>query len=702
MPSKPPAITKEFIAALGRPRKTLKTASGVGETAQVIGQGTAREVVDLLTKRSIPLTAEAREAVLHEMQTVNILVARVGSRQALQRSLTRLEASAHEAQIKFEESLQRAARHKKFFGEVPARVIQDLLLTFEVLLNSRRFVRTVRAQPQMSAPIGPARPAPVPPTSTGAPPPTSPGPVQPKTPEQEQREKELEELEEQLRRSKEQHKNQHQAFDPVMEQLKELMRKMGVETGLNDSAPPNPKGPQFPPEHRKEFSPSMDERNAVKEGEEAPEPWFTIEPPLRGYFRQTVFDSFNKENVTWREDNTERPYPTVSVPRQHTLRGSIGGKIALPLPAGYLIDYTSLEPADSIKMTYDEEHGVTYLESSKPQPFSVAFGRHNIASAGKVQAPAAYHSEDIITGDLCSETFAFLTSVSGLSPQARAKAIAEYVQEFLEYSNDSTFNFIYKSNPETYFQKIEEFKKVDCDVASTYFVGLCRRAGIPARLVVGHSVSGAKNGKAEIGSGTPHAWAEIWDGTAWQTIDPQPPAPQDEEGAGEALDTSCREEKTDLQQKQPKPKPNPHKKAKEQEKKLREAKEKNAQQALEQGEMDQLKGEQEKLEGQQKQEIQQSVKENVDLMKDEADALEKAGRKEDADALRDKLKPVEDALRELTTKPVDPQAREALKTALEEANKQAVERGFQEFHRIQLRLMQQRVEVLMREEEEHK
>ena len=100
-----------------------------------------------------------------------------------------------------------------------------------------------------------------------------------------------------------------------------------------------------------------------------------------------------------------------------------------------------------------------------------------------------------------------------------------YVRSSLKYSNDSSFNAVYGAgNPNQYFARIEQHKQADCDVANTYFVNLLWKAGIKARLVSGHYVKVKdKQNAAVISSGTGHAWAEVWDGRAWQKLDATPP-----------------------------------------------------------------------------------------------------------------------------------------------------------------------------------
>src|SRR3989338_10094794 len=86
-----------------------------------------------------------------------------------------------------------------------------------------------------------------------------------------------------------------------------------------------------------------------------------------------------------------------------------------------------------------------------------------------------------------------------------------------------------ESTGDTYLQNIDASEYLECYSANTKFIAMMRKAGIPARLVVGHKVEGAKDGKSAITQSTGHAWSEIWDGQAWRRFGAAPPAkPEDQ------------------------------------------------------------------------------------------------------------------------------------------------------------------------------
>lgn len=674
------------IGEIGQQTAELKEEAGVTPSPVLtrMRRGFNRGVAAVLGGRApVPSTSGSR-AVLREQLHHVVESARGGASPATMRDeLAQLQKDYDAAFGDFARALDEAKRQRHKFGDVVSpNAPAHLAETLRTIVEAKALLE---AQGQPSP-----RPAPVPPSPRPQPRP-KPGP---KTPEQIRAEKGLEQLKKQLEKLQQQHQKDHQDVDPAVDKLKDLMRQMGKEKGMNGKQKPDPAAPQYAPQHQKRLSPSMDEKpKGGAEGKETPStPFFIVTPPLQGYYRQSVMDSFDKGTIEWCEENFENGYPKVRVPRSHKIEGNIRGKIALPLPAGYLIDTTSIQSAHPIKVSYDEDHGVTYLESSTAQPFTVHFGKAPRAQ-NPAQAPAAYHTEDIITGNLSAETNAMLQRVRTLPLRQRAIAIAEYVQTLLEYSMDSSFNYIYKADPRQYFQKIEEHKKADCDVANGYFAALCRRAGIASRVVVGHRPDGSKNGRVEMDGNTAHAWAEIWDGREWQTIDATPPSSEPEED-GEPLDTNNPEESTDLKTNPPQKKTNPHKDAKRQEKSLEEAMKKNEDGALSKPEIDKLKADQQSLQKKQCDEMKDKLNEDAKMMKEEAAMLDKQGKPQDAQQLREKAEALEKAVKEMERDPANADKREAAKKALAEATEQAIERGLQDFARIRVKNMLERVKTL--------
>lgn len=118
---------------------------------------------------------------------------------------------------------------------------------------------------------------------------------------------------------------------------------------------------------------------------------------------------------------------------------------------------------------------------------------------------------------------------SGGNALSIANSIKTYILQNSVYGQISSAFKGYVGS-RNYFEALEDRKfaenaftdkqmVMDCDMANMYFVGLCRDAGIPARLVVGRAASGT----GLLSGG--HGWSEIWDGKQWVSFDATPSAP---------------------------------------------------------------------------------------------------------------------------------------------------------------------------------
>gem|GEM_PF-911500 len=324
-------------------------------------------------------------------------------------------------------------------------------------------------------------------------------------------------------------------------------------------------GPQgdMPPDFQGSMSPSMDE---MKSGEKSDKitPLYTIEPPIKGYYQGTIYNRFNPREVKWECNPSMTKVTSGTAPKQHVLKGKIrnGSTIPLYMPRNYGVAPFTLPAGLEI---LKDENGTLYLKntSGQDQDYSVDFGKEPHPST---KVPAAEERADMTSGTLSTSTQTYLNSLAGKSNAEKARAIIHYMKNILklEYSNDSKYNMIYKRNPAEYFSEIEKHKQVDCDVAQTYFIALCRKAGVPARMVTGHSVDMVKDGKAIIHSGTGHAWSEIWDeqSSSWKTIDATPEKTKNDEEEKEKKDPAdtqpepdAPEEKNDLEAPPQEPRP---------------------------------------------------------------------------------------------------------------------------------------------------
>ncbi len=706
----PPAPRQVSLDTIVRDLSAASPLEGQGFAAELTL--TAKETVGRVANWLRPLesTGTARDRLIRQARALEQLDKQVGSNRQhhpqLQEGLEQMRGQFDRLLETAKKSVADAQQRKRTFEAVPESTMQDLAATAGALKKARQLMDRVerhlvpppppRPQPQpRPTPPPPApqpqpqpRPTPPPPAPTPQPqpqpaptptpptppptpptppptPPTPPPPPDPEPPEEEpeeDRQDELDQLEQALEELNQQHQQDHTAFDELIDQMREAQREMGQKQGHNDFTPPD--DPGYPPPVTDSLSPSMDEGKRAETPGGSPA-IFTIDPPLLGYYRAGILDRFDKGDVRWHKESAESPYPShIRVRSEHKISGKINGKVELPLPNGYSIDLRTLETTETgIRVTRDDR-GAIYLESQVPQEFSVYFGR--TPRIGNQDRPTRRHQDDIITGKLSDDTEQFLASVQGLDPEDRAIKIAEYVQETLEYSGEEAYNYIYKSDPSKYFQRIEKHKKADCDVANGYYAALCRRANVAARMVFGYRVDGARRNKAEITSGDGHAWAEIWSGQEWKTIDATPPGEPDKKD-GEKLDPNHDKEETDLQTKPQPQKNHPHNQADDLEEELEEAQQQNDQRKLQQETLEDLQEKMEALKEAQDKEITDQIEENAQLMETQAQQLEQEGKLDQAKELREKAQEIRQKLDEYKQDPDNKQAelQEAMRSANE-------------------------------------
>lgn len=293
-----------------------------------------------------------------------------------------------------------------------------------------------------------------------------------------------------------------------------------IEDMFNDFEPP----PQdAPPDFNDSFSPSMDDMKRGAE-QQAPTALYTIEPPIKGHYQGPVYNHFNASQVRWETKPNLSPVSSGSASNDHTISGMIRGGSRIPLYLPKHFGVGSFNLPNGISLARDES-GCYYLQNSSgsTQAYSVPFGKEQFASSLQ---PGTSETTDIGSHALSGATMKYIKGLSGSGNVQKGQQLVHFMRNVLklDYSNEEKYNMIYKKNPSRYFTEIENHKQVDCDVAQTYFIALCRAAGIPSRIVTGHSVDYVKDGKAVIHGGSGHAWTEIWDdaSNSWKTIDATP------------------------------------------------------------------------------------------------------------------------------------------------------------------------------------
>ncbi len=285
----------------------------------------------------------------------------------------------------------------------------------------------------------------------------------------------------------------------------------------------------LPPPQEDSLTPSMDEMETSKENE--PGAYFKVRPFYGGYYRGDDFDIWDEKVMKWKKSASmlsEFTSPAIEEKSRKVFSGSVQGgrRTVLPMPYGFAPDVSSLRTQGNETVTIlADGHGSFVVDAARASgvitfSLEIAKTQESLREAARAKSKAATYKFSPGTDAKLAEITQGKHSIMDQARSAKA-----YVKKLLKYSNDSSFNNIYRTgDPAGYFSRIEQHEEADCDVANTYFVALLRRLGMEARLVSGHYVKVKdKQNAAVISSGTGHAWAEVWDGRAWQRLDATPP-----------------------------------------------------------------------------------------------------------------------------------------------------------------------------------
>lgn len=338
------------------------------------------------------------------------------------------------------------------------------------------------------------------------------------------------------------------AIERVEEQPSQSMEQLQeeLEQFKDQATPPgDPSDPAIPPDDEDEYHtppPGMPNEGDEGGAEQQRQVHFEISPSgtskaaLVGYYRRGSKSYYDAPAKTWSKKKQVVPYDTnIAGDERQTIRGTIdAGLKALPIPLGYALDAQSLNvEAGDVPEFFRDQTGCFYVKSTGgPSRFSIDFLQesHRFPSP-----PIAEDSQPLHHGALSTAAEQMLTSLSG-SDIDRAQQICSFVRKShfypgggdLQAAGALQWKLRQQNSGDTYLPALDASEYLECYSSNTLFVHLCRRAGIPARLVTGDKIDSAKNGKACIDSNTGHAWAEVWDGVHWRRMDGTPPAkPED-------------------------------------------------------------------------------------------------------------------------------------------------------------------------------
>jgi hypothetical protein len=317
-----------------------------------------------------------------------------------------------------------------------------------------------------------------------------------------------------------------------MEELEKELAQYQEQVG----PPGSPEDSAIPPDDNDEYHtppPPPEGQQETKEQSQV-RAIFEIRPPLTGAYASGKKSFYDRAAKTWSKRKELLPYAAkFGDGKRWTISGTIeGGVKSLPLPTSYALDHGSLKFAGVKPEIYRDQNGCFYIKAGERTEFSIDFGEEPTPF---ISQPIPEDTLGLYDGSLSAETEAAIKALSGNSIQ-KAEAARSYILAHHFYPGGGDLNAAQalqhklrtESSPDNYLQNLDSSEYLECYSANTLFVGMMRKAGVPARLVVGHFIDTAEKDKAVINQNTGHAWSEIWDGASWRRVDATPkPKPED-------------------------------------------------------------------------------------------------------------------------------------------------------------------------------
>jgi hypothetical protein len=192
-----------------------------------------------------------------------------------------------------------------------------------------------------------------------------------------------------------------------------------------------------------------------------------------------------------------------------------------------------------------DQNGCFYIRTDGSSSFAIDFLKQDIPFAGP---PVADDVIPIHRGQLYLKYLRL--SYSFFAPyRLKAEQLRQYLLSKHFYPGDGDLEMAQalqlklrsESTGDNYVQNLDQSEYLECYSANTLYIAMLRKLGIPSRLVIGHRVEGAKDGKAVIDSKTGHAWAEVWDGSAWRRMDATPRPKQQKKDQGKDQNSPSQE-----------------------------------------------------------------------------------------------------------------------------------------------------------------
>ncbi len=338
--------------------------------------------------------------------------------------------------------------------------------------------------------------------------------------------------------------------DEPSESMQELEKEL--EEFEDEAVPPGaPEDPAIPPEDKDEYHTPPPAPGESKEKMRV-RPIFEIKPALGGYYASGRKSYYDIELKTWSKKKQLTNYSGSTLEGEaSTISGALdSGLKSLPIPNGYALDISSLKFKGTRPEISRDQNGCFYIEAKGPGTFSIDFKKE---TSPFINPPIAEDGTQLYRGSLSQKTETTISRFMGTSiqkaEQARQYILANHFYPGggdLQKAQALQYKLRSGSTGDNYLQNIDASEYLECYSANTKFIAMMRKAGIPARLVIGHKVEGAKDGKSAITQSTGHAWSEIWDGKTWRRFDATPnPKPEDQKKSDDKDDKKEKKESAD-------------------------------------------------------------------------------------------------------------------------------------------------------------
>lgn len=326
---------------------------------------------------------------------------------------------------------------------------------------------------------------------------------------------------------------------PLVDYLTAADRKLQPKKKKKEVSPKKEKQQQTPQTRTSFSKPGMDEMEKGNEGEFPPAIW-TISPAYGGYFKECSFDTYDFFTNTWSRSNSLTNLADYTYEESSfniTIKATLNREESypIPIPYGFKVNNQNHNKSGFFEVDLDNNYYINtcrMMESSAQ--IEIPLTKTGITL---YQTPESLPPMPNINLSLEGITKKVFEEIKNRKEDdiSKANSLARHTMMHLTYSNDSSFNSIYNSDPKGYFNAIDYHRQADCDVANTYFALLCLNMGIRARHVVGHMVKGKdESGYSRITSGTGHAWTEVYNPSTseWVRIDATPAGESSDEDEG--------------------------------------------------------------------------------------------------------------------------------------------------------------------------